>query len=145
MIKETPQNIVEELSRMHVLNESMDMSAPVMMREDKATNRMDSVTKKNINRELHELMKPTYFTEIPLDGIFAILEKNGVIPLQEDGTKWSGMLLGDDSHTYIELGMKSSEQDVHGLPTYTPIVNTSLALSWHKMNSGKSEVLAYLG
>jgi hypothetical protein len=138
-------SLYEELSRMHVLNESMDMGAPIMMREDKATNRIDPATKKNINRELHELMKPTYFAEIPLDDIFAVLEKNGVVPLQEDGTKWSGMLLGDDSHAYIELGMKSTEQDVHGLPAYTPVINTTLALSWHKMNSGKSEVLAYLG
>lgn len=100
-----------------------------------------------INKEIWKLMEPTYFKSIPLDDISAILAKHNLILLQEDDTEWSGWLMGGVNKTeqvYFDLGWLNSAYDVHGLKTYEKITNSSLALSYYKMQSGKYEVLARL-
>jgi hypothetical protein len=107
--------------------------------------RLNAPMKSKINRTLHRIMEPTYFKEIPLQPIFDILYEFGIVPLQEDNTYWDGFLLGTDSHTIFSLGYKTTEHDVNGIPTYQPIDNAGLSLSWYKMeDSGKYEVIAYI-
>ena len=51
-------------------------------------------TKDKINKEIQNVLKPTYFKEIPLDDLFKVLDKYNIVPIQEDNTYWSGMLTG---------------------------------------------------
>lgn len=107
--------------------------------------RLNAPMKSKINRELTAL--PDYHTEIPLDTIEEILERYGLIILQEDNTSWSGMLMGSDSQTtftlgYIATGVKNSEN--WDATTYTPIENAGLVLTWYKMQSGKWEIVTYV-
>ena len=70
--------------------------------------------KKSINKKIHEL--GNYHMEIPLDRIFDILAEHRIIALQEDGTPWSGLLIGG-----AECGSeKARNQFVNFLLAYNP-------------------------
>ena len=100
--------------------------------------------KKKINKVIGQVLKPTYFSSIPLDKVFSATEKFGVIVLQEDQTEWSGLLLGGTDKTeqvYFQLGWKDT---MDSEKRYQVIPNAMLALSYYKMQSGKYEVLAYI-
>jgi len=56
-----------------------------------------------INKELGKLTYNTYFVEIPLRQIFDILAKCDQIPLDIDGTPWSGILCGHNGQMRPEL------------------------------------------
>jgi hypothetical protein len=85
-----------------------------------------------INLLLTEL--GNYHGSIPLDRIFAIVRDYGFEPIQEDGTSWSGLLLGRESRTTIPLRDESSGK-----------VSRWLALSWYKMDkTGRFEVVTYV-
>ncbi len=99
-----------------------------------------------------------YHSSIPLDAIFSILGKDNVIPLQEDGTEWSGFLCGG-----AEVGTEDARnQQVtirlafvvfavnHALagfdvepPSYR-LATEGLHISWAKMSSGRYEVVSYI-
>jgi hypothetical protein len=100
--------------------------------------------RRKINKEVQKLLQPTYFKQIPLQDLFDILDKYGIVPVQEDNTYWSGMLAGgvkDTVQTYFELAWKDSKEG----KTYTePVNNAMLALSYYKMPSGKYEVIGYI-
>lgn len=113
--------------------------------------------RKRANTDINTLLKPTYFDSIPLKDIFKILEKHGIVPLQEDATYWSGILTGGVKKTemvYFNLGWKEYpgklEKTVsakypnrHG--QYLIIPNAVLSLSYYKMpKSGRYEVIAYV-
>lgn len=83
-------------------------------------------TKARINRQIHNL--GIYHPEIPLDDIFAIVRYHAGRIVQEDGTEWSGILCGDDGSARFEIAGK----------------NFPLFLTWHKMNSGNYEIVAYV-
>ena len=89
-------------------------------------------TKQNtVNNYLADVVGRKYWESIPIDDIFKKLEDNGFKPVQEDGTPWSGFLLGRDGRAHIQL--KTGGPDRH------------LSLSWHKMDvSGRYEVVAYV-
>ena len=108
------------------------------------TDRINTPLKRKINTSLNRLMKKTYFDSIPLDDIFEVLYEYGIVPLMEDNTHWDGFLLGSSSRTIISLGFKNTEHEVNGLKTYNEIENVALVLTWHKMGSGKIEVIAYV-
>jgi hypothetical protein len=97
-----------------------------------------------INKDLHKLLKPTYFKLIPLDKIFNVLDKHGIVVLQEDQTEWSGFLTGGIKSTvqvHFLLGWKDSmDEDKR----YQVIPNMALNLSYFKMPSGKFEVISYV-
>lgn len=102
--------------------------------------------KKKIDKEIGDLLTPKnrtrYFKNIPLDDLFDILDKYGIVPLQEDNTKWSGMLVGREGKASIMLAPKDT---IDGQKMYTPFNNTMLILTWYKMEpSGKYEVISYL-
>jgi len=110
------------------------------------TSILNQSIKSKINREISDLLKPTYFNKIPLQPLFDILKKYGLIPLQEDRTYWDGFLLGGVKNTeqvYFDLGWESTKNERN---QYEVIRNASLALSYYKMpESGRYEVIAYIG
>lgn len=85
--------------------------------------------KREINKLLYRFTMNEYFSSIPLDIIFMIVERetNSKI-VQEDGTPWSGILCGDDSRTNFTIASRK----------YT------LRLEWYKMPSGNYEINAYV-
>lgn len=96
--------------------------------------------KKKLNRAISELLKPTYFNGIPLGQIFNLMEEHGIVPLQEDNTKWSGFLCGASGECFFELAPADSK-DENGM--YKPYTNTGLRMTWYEMRSGRYEVIAY--
>ena len=110
-----------------------------------SASRLDRKTKSKLNNQIISLTQG-YHNEIPLGAIFNILEQNNVVATQEDGTKWSGMLIGgaqcgsdraDDQVANFSLAFKNET----GL---VPISNSDLSLSWCVMPSGRYEIVAYL-
>lgn len=83
--------------------------------------------KDRINTELHALSLG-YYSAIPLDLIFRCVEHWAGRVVDEDGTPWNGLLLGDDSHTSFAI---------EGRKLW-------LWLSWYKMPSGNYEIVAYV-
>ncbi|MCK9458360.1 MAG: hypothetical protein M0R80_01800 [Proteobacteria bacterium] len=98
--------------------------------------------KSQMNREINAIAKG-FHDKIPLSPIFAVLEKLGYQAVQEDGTPWSGMLVGGG-----ECGSEQSRSQVANIDIVrkednTPM-NNALYLSWCKMPSGRYEVVAYI-
>lgn len=105
-----------------------------------------SGVKGKINREFGKLLKPIYFTSIPLGDLMDICEKYGVIVIMEDYRRWSGLLVGREGTVYFDLADKKSETEYKGDIVYTSIFkNARLALQWYKMPSGKYEITSYVG
>lgn len=105
-------------------------------------------SRKKINDAIHDL--GNFHESIPLDEIFSICEANGVVVLQEDGTKWSGMLMGGaecgsekarNQFALFDLAVKND----HG--EYVPSSH-AMNLSWCKMGnalrSDKYEIVCYV-
>jgi hypothetical protein len=75
-----------------------------------------------IGREFHE--------SIPLGAIFDSIRAYGIIPIQEDGTPWSGFFCGESGSAHIEL--KGSNHWLH--------------IQWYKRcETGRYEVVSYVG
>lgn len=86
---------------------------------------------------------PNFHNQIPLGTIFSALESNGLVPLQEDYTKWDGLLCGEEGRATIHLGDASDTQRIGGSTFYAE-VNHDLILTWYQMPSGRYEVVAYV-
>jgi len=100
----------------------------------KFKDRVPPTTRKRMRKEIQNVLKPTYFKEIPIDDLDNALHKYGYRLSDEDGTPWNGILIGADSHTVFKLSnMNGNIQK-----------NTGLQLSWHKMSNGKYEVTGYI-
>ena len=84
-----------------------------------------------INKELHAIGLE-YYKEIPLQYIFDLFIDEGITPIQEDKTPWSGMLVGKEGRDFIEL-MYNGE-----------VLKRVLNISWYKMPSGNYEIVAYV-
>ena len=111
--------------------------------ENESKEYLPETNKKPINRELYDLTKG-YHDSLLIDEIGAVLKKHGLILLQEDGTEFSGIFSGEEGRAEIEVARNVSTADADGHPIYQPLENTMLILTWHKMESGKFEVIAYL-
>lgn len=83
--------------------------------------------RKCINKQIYAL--GIYHPQIPLDDIFAIVEKFAGKVVQEDGTPWSGLLCGENGDTYFQIEGKK---------------RFCLRLMWYKMPSGNYEITAYV-
>jgi len=105
--------------RKHVINEPF-----IVDTEKKA--RINIGSKKRMNTPLWEMSRQ-YHRSIPLDNIFMVLKKEGVVPVQEDWTPWAGLLLGREGRASIDLVKRAPDG------TYHPVVNAMLVLSWYKM------------
>ena len=117
----------------------------IKIAEDIKKQKLKSAVKKKINKKLQEINSPPYYDEIPLDNIFNILEENGVVPLQEDNTKWAGILVGAEGNTKMNLASKDVVSEVVGNENlYIPYANTMLILTWYKVDNGKYEICNYV-
>ena len=100
-----------------------------------------------VNRRLVDMLSG-YFPNIPLGQIMELFSKHGLVMLQEDNTQWSGFFTGADGHATIDVASSSSahemQQGKNVYTAYVPFTNTMLDITWHKMESGRYEVVAYL-
>ena len=94
------------------------------------------------NKAIDTFLKPIYFDSIPLLQLFGILEKFGLVVLQEDNTKWGGFLCGDSAETTFTIAYANTYHDEY---FYIPIENAGLRLTWYKMTSGRYEIVSYIG
>jgi len=101
--------------------------------------KIPTAIKSKANKALDALGK-TYHNGVPLDKAQAALKKLGVILLQEDNTEYSGWLAGRKGRATIDIAPAASKSGEF----YTPYANSVLAVTWHKMDSGKFEFVAYL-
>lgn len=92
---------------------------------------------KALNVRVREVLAPTYFESIPLEGINEILQSEGLALIQEDNTRWSGFLMGSDSRALIEIGKENGSEVLDS-------TKNALMISWYKMNSGRWEVIGYI-
>ena len=97
--------------------------------------------RKRINKEIHGL--GSYFVQIPIDRIDEILQRNNVVMLQEDGTRWSGYVTtqgecGDvkSGPMQFDLAWKLNDEYI--------LSNNYLIMTACTMPSGKIEVVAYV-
>jgi hypothetical protein len=103
--------------------------------------------RKKINKDLQKILKQTYFKSIPLDRMFKVLEKHGIVAIQEDNTYWSGFLMGGVKNTEMvnfNLGYKNEYKEEHGIKRYMAVSNAVLTMTYYKMPSGKFEVIGYI-
>lgn len=102
--------------------------------------RIPAGIRNQMNGDIADLVRPIQ-SQIPLKSIDDILRRRGYLLVQEDGTTWSGFLTGRDGNARIEIGVvgTADDYDVH-----TIIDNAMLILSWHKFDTGRYEVVAYI-
>ena len=100
-------------------------------------NKISPQEKKKLGDKLQALLKLSYFTTIPLQDIQNLFSQEGYALVNEDGTPFGGMLLGEDSSAMIEF---KRTDDMF------PFSNAVLKLSWYKMPSPskKYEITGYL-
>jgi hypothetical protein len=132
--KDTKQRLFEMMERLN--------PDSAMYEASNNPSRLDANTRKKINRELSAL--PNYHQGIPVDVIENILEKYGLIILQEDNTAYEGIFTGEEGRAEIALGHINTAHEENGLTAYTPIDNSMLIMTWYKMGSGKYEIVSYL-
>ena len=85
-----------------------------------------------VNGAISRLTCGVYFNTIPLAEIFSFMERQGMTPIQEDGSKWEGFLCGDDGRASIHYTFEEKE------------ATSILFLSWHGMQSGRYEIVSYI-
>jgi hypothetical protein len=124
---------------MHYLREQ------VLGLDEAKGHQLKSSTRTKINKALDKLVANTYFKGIPWDKISGILKDNGVVALQEDDTEWAGFFSGREGKAVIDLAPVDSARS-EGRPAtfYTKYTNTMLVMTWHKMQSGRYEVVVYV-
>ena len=100
--------------------------------------------KNKINSELDGL--GNYFIKIPLGTIQDILKKYNIYLVQEDGTAWSGFLMGNKGcgedgaeaqKATFDMAIKDGENKYSLLKCW-------LTISWCKLDSGKYEIIKYI-
>jgi hypothetical protein len=99
---------------------------------------------RKINDAIYAICKG-YHQQIPLGDIFAALRKEGLVPVQEDGREWSGLLCGTAGQARIDVAPVLTAKKEQDELVFTPADNALLCLSWYKMEeSGRYETVAYL-
>lgn len=99
---------------------------------------MKVALRKRINRKIYEQTN-SLSNEIQLTTIDKILREDGFLLVNEDGTPWSGLLLGESSQCNIEVGSLSKvENEMH------KIEENMVVLSWYRHTTGRIETTAYL-
>lgn len=89
---------------------------------------MDNRTiKARINKSLSVLNR-VYHEAIPMGDIFEVIRRFDGEPMDEDGSKWSGILCGDEGTARIAIS---------GL-------RCTLMVQWFRMQSGRYELNAYV-
>lgn len=109
----------------------------------KAAQNLAQNLKSKVVEGLYNFTFNTYFSEIPLSEINAILAANNLVLIQEDGTKYSGMFCGREGRALIEIAHKETARQHNGFTIYTAIDNSALVLEWYKIVT-KFEINMYL-
>jgi hypothetical protein len=104
------------------------------MRIKAMASKMSQKMREKINANLYGINR-IYHTEIPLGAIFNVLKSNGVTPIQEDGTEWTGFLCGETGRTEISLKHNNCDNE---------ITDSMLIIGWYKLVSGRYEINAYI-
>lgn len=101
--------------------------------------------KNKVQKSIYAIAKG-WHSRIPIGEIFDALFEYGLIPIQEDGYRWEGMLIGGH-----ECGSEGARNQFANLPTVARDANgkwalttSYLHLTWCKMHGGKYEVVCYL-
>lgn len=99
------------------------------------------VLKRQLQKIVADILKPNFFDKIPLQQISDAFKSLNVRMLQEDGSDWSGLLLGGK-----DCGdPRASDQRVTIPLAYAgQMLKAYLILSWCRMPSGKTEVTGYI-
>lgn len=90
-------------------------------------------TKRGVQRAVERVLKPTFFSAIPLQDIFDAIKSVGVDVIDESGDEWSGFVTGDDGRADFDLAYAGKKAK-----------SIALHLTWHKMPSGRYEVIGYV-
>lgn len=85
---------------------------------------------KTANDQIYDLLQNKYFKAIPNDDLFAIVKSAG---FRFDPEEEQFILLGRDGRATWQLYDEEGRE-----------VNHMLVLNWHKMESGRYEVVAYI-
>jgi len=93
-----------------------------------------------LNKAIGKLLAP-YFDKIPLQPLLDILEKDGLVAVQEDATEWEGFLMGRNQQIYFHLGWKDT---MDSEKRFMIVPNAMLALSWYKFETGRYEITSYV-
>lgn len=104
----------------------------------------NSSIRNRINKDIHKILKPTYFKAIPLKAIMDAMGKHGVTLLDDDYTEWSGFFTGgvkDTQMVHFKLGWSDTKDD-KGMHRVIP--NAAFTMTYFKMPSGKYEVIGYV-
>jgi len=100
--------------------------------------------KNKINSDLNNI--GDHFSQIPLGTIQTILKKYNIHLLQEDGTAWSGFLVGgkdcgedgaEEQRATFDMAIKDGENKYSLLKCW-------LHMTWCKLSSGRYEVIKYI-
>ena len=140
-----PQEINSNMDEFFTTQQNNDPNAP----DFAVDTRNQSIAiaqniRRAVSKELHQIGN-MYHERTPIDDVFDILKRNNLVPLQEDGTRWSGFMMsqgecGSDEANRdpirIELAIQTSEG-------YVPTKN-DLIMNICTMPSGKLEFVGYL-
>lgn len=95
-----------------------------------------------INSELLSLLSSIEWDEVPMPRIVNVLDRNGVVLLQEDFTPWAGFLIGGASSGEFILGDKNRSFENEWGSQYEVFSVRKLYLKWYQTESGKWSVEA---
>jgi hypothetical protein len=107
-----------------------------------ASNSIKSGIRSKIGNEIGTITKG-FHKQIPFSAIQGVIEKYGYELVQEDGTPWSGFLVGGAECGSPEAAKQRATIDIVKKDDRTP-VNNALILMWCKMPSGNYEVVSYI-
>lgn len=107
---------------------------------------VSQAVRSRVSKKIYDVTKG-YHKAIPVDGIFEALSNEGLVPIQEDGYRWSGLLLGT-----AECGTEDARKQVANFEIATVdangkwgMANMWLHLAWCRMSpSGNYEIVCYL-
>ncbi len=88
--------------------------------------------RRNGNKLLTDFGKQ-YWDSLPIGDMTDGLQALGIELVNEDGTPFSAIFTGEDGRANIDMTWMGA-----------PVSNSMLAMTWHKMPSGRYEVVAYL-
>jgi len=85
--------------------------------------------RKEINSDLAAIR----YSDTLLDKLNIVLQDSGLVLLDEEGQRFEGVFCGDDGKAVFDLELNGEYID-----------NALLIFYWHKMESGRFEITAYI-
>lgn len=126
-----------------LIQSKMDRSNVVRV-QDAINKAVLSSGKKSVVNNRLETLTNKLFRQVPVDDIVDILDKEGIVLLQEDFTPWAGFLFGSEAQADFPIGDKNQPVTNEWGTQYTPYANIYLHLIWRKIGFGKYGIVASL-